>query len=168
VAMRGGSSGHDPASEYFWGDLAKKHIRYVRQFTFQDINLLDVNPSLPYRRADTPYVNYWFQTSNGGNRDAFVKLLSSENLDRLARDHGVCLVYAHLGAGSFSANGRVNSQFEERIKDLASRNGWFVPASEILDYLTKQPGWTGETIGFRERLQLETKFSVSRVLYGVP
>jgi hypothetical protein len=123
VAMSARSTGHDPASEYFWFDLAKKHIRYVRQFTFQQINLLAVNPSLLYRRADTRYVNYWFQTPNGANRDAFVSLLSPENLDRLARDHGVSLVYSHLGGGSFSSDGRVDPRFEARIKDLVSRNG---------------------------------------------
>jgi len=162
--MTGVSSGEDPASPYFWGDLAKERIRYVRQFTFTEVNLLRINPSMPYRRADTPYVNFWFQTSNGANLDAFSQLLAHKKLDQLEREGGVCLVYSHLGAGSFTKPGGLD-QFEDRIKDVASRNGWFAPASEILDYLAKQPGWTGQ-LGFWERFRMETQFTVGRAISG--
>ena len=151
------SFGHDPGSEFFWGDLSRERVQYVRQFTFTDINLLAINPSFPYRLQDKPYVNYWFPTAHGGNADAFAELLKPENLDKLEREGGVCLVYAHLAGGSFNRGGRVDPRFEERLKDLSSRNGWFAPASDILDHLAKQPGWTGE-IGFKERLRLETRF----------
>lgn len=166
LMMRSGASeGQDPASAHFWGDLAQKHIRYVRQFTFDEINLMRMNPSMPYRRADTPYANLWFQTSNGANLDAFEALLQAENLDRLEAEGGVCLVYAHLGAGSFNTENGVNPRFEARIRDLVSRNGWFVPAAEILDHLSRQPGWTGD-IGLLERIRLETRFTVGRALGG--
>lgn len=158
------SFGHDPTSRHFWGDLVKERIRYIRQFTFQEVNLLKVNPSMPYRRPDTPYANLWFQTSNGANMDAFEKLLQPANLDQLEREGGVCLVYAHLGAGSFSRPSSLQ-RFEERIRDLTSRNGWFAPASEILDFLGSRPGWTGQ-LSSVERLRLETQFTVSRVIYG--
>jgi hypothetical protein len=150
-------SGEDPASAHFWGDIAKKRIRYVNQFTFSDINLLNVTQTFPYRLADKPYVNAWFPTSDGDNLDRFEELLSTRNLDRLEREGGVCLVYAHLGAGSFNDGDAVDPRFEARIKDLASRNGWFVPASEILDYLRQQPGWNEEP-GLREKIRLETLF----------
>lgn len=45
-------------SEYFWGDLCRKHIKYVRNFAFDEVDLLAVNPEMPYRDADTKYVNY--------------------------------------------------------------------------------------------------------------
>ena len=163
--MTGVSSGEDPLSPYFWGDLAKERIRYVRQFTFSEVNLLRVNPSMPYRRAETPYVNFWFQTSNGANVDAFDELLAHERLDQLEQEGGVCLVYSHLGAGSFNKPGGLDRRFEERIKDVASRNGWFAPASEILDYLAKRPGWTGQP-GFLERFRMETQFTVGRAMNG--
>jgi len=159
-------SGHDPASDYFWGDLARQHIQYVRRFTFPEINLLAVNPSLPYRLADKPYVNYWFPTANGDRIREFDELLKPENLDKLDRDGGVCLVYAHLGAGSFTPNGHVHPRFEARIKELTSRNGWFAPASEILDYLRRQPGWTGE-LGFREKFKVDTHFILTRLRRGI-
>lgn len=150
-------SGHDPASGHFWGDLAKQRIQYMRRFTFREINLFNVNPSMPYRLPDMPYANYWFDASDGGSIDAFDQLLKTENLDRLEREGGVALVYAHLGAGSFNRDGGVDPRFEARIKDVASRNGWFAPVSEILDYLAHQSGWNPE-LSRRERARLETLY----------
>ena len=157
LARGDGFSGEDPESPYFWGDLAQRNVKYVNQFTFRDINLLNVTPSFPYHLPDKPLVNFWFPTANGDNRDQFAILLSPGNLDRLEREGGVCLVYAHLGAGSFNAGDGVDPRFEDRIRDLASRNGWFVPASELLDYLAAQPGWTAEP-DWRERIRLEILF----------
>ena len=155
--------GHDSTSAYFWGDLVKKHIRYVNQFTYSDINLLAVNPSMPYRLEDKPYVNYWFPTADGDNLDRFEDLLRTENLDRLEREGGICLVYTHMAAGSFNKNSGANPRFEARLKDLASRNGWFAPASEILDYLRAQPGWKPD-LSFREVVRLEIIFFFEGVL----
>ena len=149
--------GHDSTSPYFWGDLVKERIKYVNQFTYSDINLLAVNPSMPYRLRDKPYVNYWFPTADGDNLDRFEMLLGTDNLDRLEREGGVCLVYTHMAAGSFNKGGGADPRFEARLKDLASRNGWFVPASEILDYLREQPGWRGELTS-REAVRLEIIF----------
>lgn len=150
-------SGEDPESPYFWGDLAQQHIQYVNQFTFRDPNLLRVTPSFPYHLADRLYVNFWFPTADGNNLDAFEKLLSKDNLDRLEREGGICLVYTHLGSGSFNTPAGVNPRFEDRIRDVASRNGWFVPASELLDHLQRQPGWRADP-GWRESARLELLF----------
>lgn len=150
-------SGEDPASPHFWGDLAERHVRYVNQFTFADVNLLKVTPSFPYHLPDKPLVRLWFPSADGGNLDRFERLLSPENLDRLEREGGVCIVYAHLGAGSFNAGDAVNPRFEARIRDLASRSGWFVTASELLDFLTAQPDWR-EDPGWRERTRQEILF----------
>jgi hypothetical protein len=152
-----GFAGQEPKSRHFWGDLAQQHITYVNQFTFTDINLLNVTPSFPYHLHDKPLVNFWFPTANGSNRDQLALLLSKKNLDRLEREGGVCLVYAHLGAGSFNQGDGVDPRFEDRIRDLASRNGWFVPASDLLDYLSAQPGWTAEP-SWREKVRLEILF----------
>jgi hypothetical protein len=156
-------SGHAPNSPFFWGDIAAERIRYVRSFTFREPNLLNVVPGTPYHLDEKPFVNYWFPGADGGNMDKFEELLSSENLDRLEREGGVVIVYAHLGAGSFSSDdGQVNPRFLERIADISSRNGWFVPATAALDHLREQPGWTGK-LRFRERLQMETRFIIERL-----
>lgn len=144
LAIRHEFSGHDAASEYFWGDVAKERIQYVRRFTYPGINLLSVVPEMPYHVADKPYVNYWFPTANGDRVIEFEELLKDENLDRLEREGGVCLVYAHLGSGSFNKGDGVDPRFEARLQAVSRRNGWFVPASQILDLLRRQPAWTGQ------------------------
>lgn len=149
--------GQDEGSVYFWGDLIREHVRYVNQFSYSDIDLLALNPSIPYRLPDKPYVSYWFPTSDGENLDRFEYLLRKENLDLLEREGGVCIVYAHMGAGSFTKDRAATLRYESRLKDLASRNGWFVPASEILDYLRSQPGWSPD-LSFRETVRLELLF----------
>jgi len=159
-------SGQNSESVYFWGDLVQEKVQYVNQFTYGDINLLAVNPSMPYRLADKPYVNYWFPTADGDNLDRFEVLLAKENLDRLEREGGICLVYTHMGAGSFNRDGGANPRFEARLKDLASRNGWFAPASEILDYLREEPGWRAE-LSFRETVRLEILFLWNTILRGI-
>jgi hypothetical protein len=160
---RGRSSGHDPESAHFWGDIAKQHVRYVRRFTFPEINLLSVNPNFPYHITEKEYVNYWFPTSNGNNADQFAKLISKENVDKLEMEGGICIVYTHFGAGSFYRDGRVHKEFEERLRDLSKRDGWFVPATELLDYLRQQPEWRQE-LTFREKLRLDTLFLLHRVI----
>lgn len=159
-------SGEDERSEFFWGDLVRQHIRYVNQFTYGDVNLLAVNPAIPYRLSDKAYVHYWFPTSDGDNLDRFEYLLRKENLDRLEQEGGVCLVYAHMGAGSFNKGAMANPRFEAVLKDLASRNGWFVPASQILDYLRTQPGWDGD-LTYREKVRLELLFFGNLVLRSI-
>lgn len=158
-ALRKGPSftGHDYNSPRFWGDAALERVRYVNQFTFSNINLLEVTSSFPYHLPEKPYVNFWFPTSNGKNLDALEILLSNANLDRLEREGGVCLVYTHLGAGSFNTPDGVNPRFEVLMREVASRNGWFAPASEILAHLEKQPGWRA-TPGWRETIRLEVLF----------
>jgi hypothetical protein len=158
--------GDDPRSEYFWGDLAKERIKYVRRYTFPEINLLSVHSSFPYHLDDKPYVNYWFPTSNGDRIREFSELLKTENLERLEREGGVCLVYAHLGAGSFNRGDRVDPRFEERIRELVAHNGWFVPASQILDYLQQQPSWTGQ-LSLREKVRIESRYIVGQLLPGL-
>lgn len=159
-------SGHDPESPYFWGDVARKRVRYVRRFTFQNTNLLAVNATFPYRLRDKPYVNYWFPTADGSRAIEFDDLLKPENIARLDREGGVCLVYAHLGSGSFNKSGGLDPRFVGRIMELSARNGWFVPASEILDYLKGRPSWTG-TLSFWDRLSVDTRFMGERVALSV-
>jgi hypothetical protein len=155
-------SGHDPHSPYFWGDVARERIQYVRRFTYQDINLLATSPSMPYRLDDKPYVNYWFPTANGDRVVNFIELLKDENLDRLEQEGGVTLVYAHLGAGSFTKNGGADPRFEDRIRAVSARNGWFATASEILDHLKSQPSWTGR-LDLRSRVRQDVKFVLQRI-----
>jgi len=79
-------TGHIHGSEYWWGDVALRNIAYVRNLTYEDINTLKINPSMPYHNPRKPYVNWWFSSSNGSDAQAFNRLLSKKNVDRLERE----------------------------------------------------------------------------------
>ncbi len=134
--------GHDPASPYFWGDLCRDRIEYVRNFVYQDINTLAQDPMMPYHDPQRPYVRYWYSGSNGAEIGPFLTLLTEENQDRLVAEGGACVVYTHFALGFVEADGRLNPRFEKLMRRLASFDGWFVPTSTLLDHLRARPGWT--------------------------
>lgn len=153
--------GHVPGSPYFWGDLAEQHITYVRNFTFEDINTLKKNPSMPYHIQDKPYINFWFSASEGSDRESFNELLSRENLDQLEKENGVSIVYTHFGKG-FVEDGRLNEKTKERLKDLASRNGYFVPVSEVMLILRARKKYDG-SIPLKEALRMQIRWMLEKV-----
>ncbi|HEY9225502.1 MAG TPA: hypothetical protein VIP11_02565 [Gemmatimonadaceae bacterium] len=129
--------GHVPDSEYWWGDVSARHIEYVRNLTFADINLWRVNPSMPYRDTRRPYGKLWFSASDAENADEFVALLSEANQQQLELEGGVCIVATHFGKG-FCVNGAVREDVHDVLTRLARRPGWFVPVGQLLDFLRER------------------------------
>ena len=129
-----GFDGESEGSPYFWGDLCREHFRFVRNLTFYDINTLRADPRTPYRVESTPWVQYWFSTSDAPDVDAFRRLVTPENIERLEAEGGVCILSTHLGKG-FVRDGMVDPGVERALRDLAGRSGWFAPVSDILDHL---------------------------------
>lgn len=130
------SLGDEEGSEYFWGDLAKAHIKYIRNRTFRDINTIKADPRLVYAETGKEkYSNYWFSSSDGMRLAPFLKLLSRGNVDRLVKERGCCIVYTHFAYDFVDEEGTLSEDFRQCIDYIASKNGWFAPASEILDYL---------------------------------
>lgn len=130
---RGAFSGDEESSPYFWGDLCRQHFRYVRGFTWREVNTLRKDPGLVYRLAWTPYVDCWFSTSDAADVHAFNRLVNRASIDRLRAERGVCILSTHLGKG-FVRNGRVDPAVEDTLRHVASQPGWFVPVSTILDH----------------------------------
>lgn len=128
------SEGQVEGSRYFWGDLCRGKIRYVRNFVYPEINTLKACPVMPYRDENRPYVNGWYASAEGGNADDYVRMLSERNLDRLAEEGGACIMYTHFAKG-FWSGGELDGRFRAAMERLAGMNGWFVPVSELLDYL---------------------------------
>jgi len=89
--------GHIKGLPWFWGDAAQKYIQYVRGFVFSDINTLKADPYMPYHRRSTPYVNNWFSSSDAGQAQTCINLLSRDNIDRLEAEEGACILYTHFG-----------------------------------------------------------------------
>lgn len=126
--------GHVETSPLFWGDLCRQRIKYVRNFSFGDINTYKACPFMPYHDPDRPYVNYWFAVSEGARIAAFNSMLNEENQDRLVSEGGACIIYTHLACGFFES-GQLNRRFRSLMERLSKMNGWFVPVHALLDYL---------------------------------
>ena len=125
--------GHVEGSPLWWGDLAAE-MTYVRNLTFNEINLCRINPSMPYRDPRRHVVPWWFSASDAEGVHEFNRLLSPAAQDRLEAEGGVCLVATHLGKG-FAPDGVVNPETRRLLERLAAKPGWFVPVGELLDWL---------------------------------
>ena len=134
LAGSGVYGGHEESSPYFWGDIGRECFTYVRSFVFDGINLDHVNPTLPYYNPAHPYVNYWFTSVFGNNVTSFCHTIREENQDLLEAEGGVCIMYTHFASG-FVKDGRLNPRFVALMQRLAKKNGWFVPATTLLDHL---------------------------------
>ena len=134
------AGGEDEQSGCFWGDAAQRKIKYVRNLTFTEVNTLRRDPKMPWHDPHKAFVNYWFSSSDGHDVTLFNNLLASENLDRLEAEGGACIAYTHFASGFVDEYGNLDPTFKSRIDDLASRNGWFVPCGQLLDYLLEQEG----------------------------
>ena len=131
--------GHVDGHPYFWGDLCKERVTYVRNFVFGEINTLKVCPYMPYHDPDRPYVNQWYASSEGANAASFVNTINEQAQDRLEEEGGACIMYTHFGHGYWE-DGRLLPRFTELMTRLSRKNGWFVPAGTLLDYLRAQRG----------------------------
>lgn len=130
------SLGDKVDSDCFWGDFSKKNIKYIRNRVFSNLNTLKYDKFMPYReKSKELYSNYWFSSSDAYNYENFIKLLSCENIDRLEYERGCAIVYTHFAYGFVNENGELNEEFKKCIDYLSSKSGWFVPASELLDYI---------------------------------
>ena len=93
-------------SPFFWGDICKKYMKYIRNRVFSGINTLAYDRKMPYReKKKDKYSNYWFSSSDGANINVFNKLLCKKNVDKLVAQGGCCIIYTHF------ANGFVESAF---------------------------------------------------------
>ena len=149
-------------SPFFWGDLCRAHIEYVRNFTFIDLDLLKMNPEMPYRRADTPYVKYWFSTSDAEDVQEFNRLLTVERIDSLEATGGVCIISTHLGKG-YARNGKLHADTAKVLRYLSSKDGWFPPVSEILDHLRTQRT-VDSNMSWLSTTRLEYRFLFDKIL----
>jgi hypothetical protein len=155
--------GHKKESPLFWGDICQARVKYVRNFVYNEINTLKACPVMPYHDPDRPFVNYWFASSDGHNCPTFNSLLSEQHQDSLVQDGGACIVYTHFASG-FCQSGKLDSKFKELICRISKFNGWFVPVSNLLDYLMTVP----ERPEFNPRVRnmLERKWIAKKIRDG--
>lgn len=162
---KGISHGHVRGGPHFWGDLCQQHVRYVRNFVFDDLDALAVCPEQPYHDDTKPFVNFWFTSADGGNLERFLANFTTESLKRLEHAGGACIAYVHFAYG-FVENGTVNAEFRKRLEFLAALNGWFVPASQVLDHLRHGAGIRERGITPKRLRQLERKWLLGKLFKG--
>lgn len=127
-------SGSKEGSPYYWADICYKHFDYVRIFTYNHINLLNVSQCLPYSAKTLPFVKSCFFTSDVDNVEEFNEFLCVRNQKKLEEKRGVCIVSTHFGKG-FVKNGELHQETKALLLKLSRRNGWFVPVCDILNFL---------------------------------
>jgi hypothetical protein len=72
-------------------------------------------------------------------------------------------MYTHFGLGFW--DGKLNPRFVESMTCLARRNGWFVPVSQLLDYLLAQRN--GQSVlQAAQRRELERRWLLHKVRFG--
>jgi hypothetical protein len=147
-------------SPYFWGDVCQDVVQYVRNFTFDRLNVAAVDPAMPYHVPAAPYVRYWFSTADAPDVHAFNRVVTRERLDRLEAEGGVCVLSTHFGKG-FVTDGRVDPTAEATLRYLADKRGWFAPVSEVLDRLLV--AGRGRTLSRRQIARLELTFLTERI-----
>jgi len=129
--------GDELESPFFWGDVCRESVKYMRNRVFDETDTLAVNPDMPYFDEHKEYANFWFSSSDGRNAERFNALLSPARLKRLEGAQGACIVYTHFASG-FVEQGEVNPDTRRVLEHVSSRNGWFVPVSELLDWLLEK------------------------------
>lgn len=155
--------GHVENQPLFWGDLCRDRIRYCRNFVFLDINTLKMCPWMPYRDPLRPYVNSWYASTEGSNCRRFVNAITEANQDQLEAEGGCCIMYTHFGH-QYVEKGKLNQRFQDLMKRLSKKNGWFAPVSTVLDYLREQRPET--TLDHQIRNHLEWKWLGEKLFRG--
>ncbi len=152
--------GNNKKSKYFWGDICYDHFDYVRTFTYNNINLKKVSKNILYSSLQQPYIKSCFITSDADNVEEFNRLICTENQQRLETQRGICILSTHFGKG-FVKNNVLHSQTRQLLEQLSKRNGWFVPVSNVLDFLKDQN--KREPINQRNLFALELKWFLHSV-----
>ena len=149
------------SSEYFWADMLKERVKYVRNFVFSDINTLKACPWMPYYDERLPFVNHWFASSEGATCESFCRTISEPNQDRLEEEGGACIMYVHFGYPDFYVDGKLNPEFARLIERLSRKDGWFVPVSTLLDHILEVRG--PHSLTARQRKRLERKWLLEKI-----
>ncbi len=157
-------TGHVEGDPYFWGDVCRSQITYCRNFVFREINSLRACPEMPYHDPLRPWVNFWFASTEGDQRPAFVSAIRESEQDRLEEEGGACIMYTHFGHG-FVDGSDVHAQFRRLMTRLSKKDGWFVPVHVLLDYLRGRAR-AGSVIQSPQRVRLEWKWLREKLIHG--
>ncbi len=155
--------GEKEVSPHFWGDVVKERIKYIRNHVFNGSNTQRYDNIMPYKVRSKQYSNYWFSSSDGHTVNEFNYFLSKENIDKLETEGGYCIIYTHFASGFVNGNGTLNDEFKKSMSYIASRNGWFVPASQLLDHILEQRKNKNGNTSYFQLLRLDFLWLIDRI-----
>ncbi|MGS2724284.1 hypothetical protein ACVBEJ_11105 [Porticoccus sp. GXU_MW_L64] len=159
-----GFSGEVPGSEYYWLDMARRHIEYSRDFSFYELNLARLPGVEPFYDGLKPGIKRWFHTSDGNDVLAFNRLLNPDSVDRLQAERGYTIIYTHFGKGFVNERGQLNTNFKDRIEDLVDRPVWITTTGKLLALLESQNGRI--TKSKLELFRLQVRWVIEKLIYG--
>ncbi|MEL7023458.1 MAG: hypothetical protein AAGL69_06885 [Pseudomonadota bacterium] len=153
-------SGESPRSPYYWADVAAERLSYIRAFAFNRLNCDRIAPGRAYRdkrRLDGPV---YFNSADAPDVNAFSRLVNRETIDQLEAENGWAIVSTHLGKG-FWYDGKLDARFVDSMEYLAARGGWYVPVSELLDFLVQRYG--SNELGYLQSRAMELAHFADRL-----
>lgn len=152
--------GSNPESLYYWSDIADERLSYIRAFTFRRLNGMHIPPGKLYRDIDKPLVPLLFNTADAPDVKSFNRLVNPVAIDNLRKQKGWAIVSTHLGKG-FCLNNRLDPDFVKTMKYFKSLPGWFVPVSQMLDFIKEALGVS--ELSHIERCRMECSHVVDRI-----
>lgn len=152
--------GNNSKSPYFWSDIAEKRLAYIRAFAFKQLNGMRIPPGRIYRDTSKLSAPIFFNTADAPDVKAFNELVNPASIDRLRKQKGWAIVSTHFGKG-FYQNGKLDPEFEKTMRYLASLEGWFVPVSQLLDFLKNETG--AKVLSKHSRLWMEYSHILDRI-----
>jgi hypothetical protein len=130
-------SGEDPASPYFWGELCRARVRYIRLLRTRSLDTLAADPAMPYFEREKPFVNGWFTASKRSFRDA----TAAGALDALEAAWGLTVLYQYMCRYADAATGRALPDFTAGAARLGARaHIWKATTGAIMDRLRLMHG----------------------------
>jgi hypothetical protein len=156
VSQRPEFFGDVEGSEFYWADLCRERIEYVRNFGFRQFDIFENSPHDPYHDPRRPMVNSWFSTSYGLTPSNADEILSDRRIREWGETGALVILSTHFAHG-FVKNGHVSRSFGVGFERLAASGGWFAPVSSVLDHVVATRGKHEVSLG--EAIALEVRWA---------
>lgn len=124
-------------SPYFWGDLCREHVKYIRLLRTRATDTLSANPSMPYYDPSRPYVKYWFSATKRALKDC----ATPEALRSLRENHGLTVLYQYLHRYAYPETLELNPDFAASVERILQSGDILVaPVGRMMDRLRLMQG----------------------------
>lgn len=141
------NEGANPESNYYSTDLLNFYKSWIwvdgpgalpnkKHKKFYDILAVNGSPFSKFALDQYGIAKGFVRTGKwkNSNGDGFLDWYTQKNIDILSKERGLALVYTHLNYKWLDPKTRrMRKSIKNRLKYLVSKDGWFVPASKILD-----------------------------------